>query len=184
MFGAKAQALTTATRQTGQRRRERRHELQALRARHRGPAQALSEQRTRRPPTDPGGFCAALLGSIEYALPAEVDAATWRVALQHFAQRRPSEDEFRHLLERRAQAGRGGERDAGARVAAFLLREWERYSLARLLGVASAGGRRQWRRMAGRRAAEAGLPQAVQLVLRGRRAAGPSTEAGASSGRD
>jgi hypothetical protein len=37
-------------------------------------------------PTDPGSFCAALLGPLAYALPADMDAATWHVALRHFAQ--------------------------------------------------------------------------------------------------
>ena len=57
-------------------------------------------------PSDPGSFCAALLGPLEYALPTDVDAATWRVALQHFAQRRAAEGEFRRLLERGDGQGR------------------------------------------------------------------------------
>ena len=180
MFGAEARALADAAREAGRRRRE----LKALRAQHREPAQALCEQRTRQRPADPGSFCAALLGPLEYALPADVDAATWRVALRHFAQRRSSEDEFRRLLEQRARAGQGGEQDAGARVAAFLLREWERYGLARLLGAAVGGrGRRAWRGASTGRAADARLPRAVQLALRGRSAAGPSPAAGASSDR-
>jgi hypothetical protein len=107
-----------------------------------------------------------LLSALVYALPSDVDAATWRVALRHFAQRQPPEDAFRRLLEQRVQAGQGGEGDAGARVAAFLLREWERYSLARLLGVAAGGRRRQWRGTQRRSASDARLPPAVQLALR------------------
>src|SRR5918912_953750 len=145
MFQAEAQAVGNSARAASRRQPERRQELSALRAQHCGPAQALCEQRRRQLPTDPGSFCAALLGSLAYTLPAELDAATWRVALRHFAQRRPTDSEFRRLLEQRAQTRRGSEPDAGARVAAFLLREWERYGLARLLGVASAGGRRHWR---------------------------------------
>jgi hypothetical protein len=100
MFGAEARAVVTSGRALSRRQPERRQELSALRAQHRGPAQALCEQRRRQLPTDPGSFCAALLGPLTYALPAEVDAATWRVALRHFAERRPTEAEFRHLLER------------------------------------------------------------------------------------
>src|SRR5436305_13791619 len=112
--------------------------------RQRGPAQTLCERRAGRPPAAPGAFCAALLGLRAYTLPANVDAATWRLALSHFAQRRPPEAEFRRLLERRARAGCGSDREPGARVAAFLPREWERDRLGRLLGAGSAGGRRPW----------------------------------------
>ena len=109
----------------------------------RGPADALRVRRRAPAPTDPGAFCAALLGPLRYVLPADVDEGTWQLALRHFARTRPNEQDFRRLLEQRAGRGgpaRGG--DAGARVAAVLLREWERYGLARLLGAGrSAGGR-------------------------------------------
>jgi hypothetical protein len=109
----------------------------------RGPADALRVRRRAPAPTDPGAFCAALLGPLKYTLPADVDEGTWQLALRHFARTRPNETDFRRLLEQRAGRGgpaRGG--DAGARVAAVLLREWERYGLARLLGAGrSAGGR-------------------------------------------
>jgi hypothetical protein len=74
------------------RQRGRGDELRRLRAGQRGPAQALCERRAARPLIEQGAFCAALLGSLTYRLPADVDVATWRVALRHFAQRRPPQD--------------------------------------------------------------------------------------------
>ena len=88
-----------------------------------GPAQALWEQRRARPVEEPGAFCAALLGRLRYTLPPDVHEPTWRLALRHFDQRRPTEATFRRQLEQRA-ARREGKEAAGARVAAFLLREW------------------------------------------------------------
>jgi predicted RNA polymerase sigma factor len=70
MFQAEAQAVVSSARAAGRRPGERRRELSALRAQQRGPAQALCEQRRRQLPTDPGSFCAALLGSLAYTLPA------------------------------------------------------------------------------------------------------------------
>jgi hypothetical protein len=133
----------------------------------RGPADALRARRAAKAPSNPGSFCAALLGSLKYALPADVDEGAWQIALRYFAQRRPADKEFRRLLEQRA--GRGGPAsrgDAGARVAAVLLREWERYGLVRLLGARrSAGGRGRggWH---ARRSAGVQTQQALRSLLR------------------
>lgn len=108
MFGPEARPLAAAARQA-RRRRERQRELGAVRAQRRGPAQALCEQPRRQLPTDPGSFCVALLGSLEYTLPTDVDAATWRVALGHFAQRRPAEGEFRHAEQEARETWAGHE---------------------------------------------------------------------------
>ena len=53
----------------------------------RGPADALRVRRRAPAPTDPGAFCAALLGPLRYVLPADVDEGTWQLALRHFARR-------------------------------------------------------------------------------------------------
>jgi hypothetical protein len=81
------------------------------------------------------------------------------VALGYFAERQLPEATFRRLLEQRAERTRAGnpipgaaEADAGARVATYLLREWEQYRLARRLAPTGpgrgAGGRvgapRRW----------------------------------------
>jgi hypothetical protein len=121
-------------------------------------------------PNDPGSFCAALLSPLQYDLPQDVHEPTWQVALRHFAQARPTESQFRRLLERRTGRRRPDGRDPGARVAAFLLREWELYGLARLLGAGgSAGGRRRggWQ---ARRSVGPPTPQVVRLLLRQRAA--------------
>jgi len=97
----------------------------------RGLAQALGQRQTAAQPNDPGAFCAALLSARTYALPPELDKPTWRVALRHFARTKPTDLEFRRLLERRAALP--AVRDAGGHVAAFLVREWKRYGVARLL---------------------------------------------------
>jgi hypothetical protein len=149
----------------------------------RGPAQALCERRTSKLPSDPGTFCAALLGPLKYDLPQDVHEPTWQVALRHFAQARPTKSEFRRLLERRTGCRGPESPDPGVRVAACLLREWERYGLAQVLGLDSADGRRQRRGTRARRGAVARLPEAVQLALRGRGAAGPSRDARETSER-
>ena len=100
-----------------------------------GPAQALWARRVQ--VTTPGAFCAALLGKLRYTLPADVPTPTWQVAVRHFAERQPTEAEFRRLLERRATRVHGTGDDPGARVAAYLLREWERYQLARQVAPAA-----------------------------------------------
>lgn len=132
-----------------------------------GPAQALCARRTGKQPADPGAFCAALLGPLKYALPEDVDRSTWRLALEHFARKAPPEGEFRHLLELRARAQPEGSRDAGARVAAFLLREWERYGLARLLRAGASGRAVKRQRGPRRRPGAPGVPRALRLALRG-----------------
>jgi hypothetical protein len=109
-----------------------------------GPGQALWKRRI--VATTPAAFCAALLGNVRYALPADVPAATWKVALQYFAERQLPEAAFRRLLEQRAARDRTasatpGSPDAGARVAAYLLREWEHYQLARQLAPTGPGRR-------------------------------------------
>jgi hypothetical protein len=72
---------------------------------------------------------------MRYRLPENVDRPTWEIALLHFAERQPSEAEFRRLLEQRMrrkhdQGGSLNSVDAGATVAAYLLHEWERYQVA------------------------------------------------------
>jgi hypothetical protein len=113
-------------------------------ARRVGPGQALWRRRIDAP--TPAAFCAALLGKLRYALHADVPAATWRVALRYFAERQLPEREFRRLLEQRAERTRAAtplpgaaEADTGARVAAYLLREWEQYRLARRLAPTGPG---------------------------------------------
>jgi hypothetical protein len=85
-----------------------------------------------------------LLGSLRYTLPEEVDRSLWEVALRHFAERQPTEAQFRQLLERRMRRsiGQNGPMpgsDAGARLAAYLLREWQRYQVAVRLRSARGG---------------------------------------------
>jgi hypothetical protein len=123
----------------------------------RGPAEAVSQRRTTTQPYDPGAFCAALLSVRTYALPPEVDTPTWRVALRHFARTNPTDLEFRRLLERRAALP--ADRDAGGRVAAVLLREWERYGVARLLSKRTKVGNQR------RRGSSPARPRAA--VMRG-----------------
>jgi len=123
----------------GDRRNAARRPLVALR----GPAEALSQRRTATQPDDPAAFCAALVSVRTYALPPEVDTPTWRRALRHFARTKPTELEFRRLLERRAALP--ADRDAGGRVAAVLLREWERYVIMRLLSRRTTAGNRRSR---------------------------------------
>jgi len=96
-------------------------------------------------------------------LPEDVPRTTWQTAVRHFAERELTEATFRRVLEQRAACGKaanpipvGG--DAGARVAAYLLREWEQYQLARRL---SPGGPRR------RAGARSGVP--------GRRSSGRSS---------
>jgi hypothetical protein len=138
---------------------------QAASTARRGPAQALWEQRRGTPVEEPGAFCAALLGRVRYALPADVDAPTWRVALRHFAQGQPTAATFRRLLEQRAARREApGAASPGTRVAAFLLREWERYCLARLVGTGSASRRRSPGRR-GRRPAAPRAPRGVWRVV-------------------
>lgn len=122
----------------------------------RGPAETLGQRRTTTQPDDPGAFCAALFGIRTYALPPAVDTPTWRVALRHFARTNPTDLEFRRLLERRA--GLPAVRDAGGRVAAFLLREWARYGVARLLSRRTTAGNRRRRSSPQARARAAVLP--------------------------
>lgn len=50
----------------------------------------------------PAAFCAALLRRPRYTLPTDVPAATWELAVQHFAERQPTEPVFRRVLEQRA----------------------------------------------------------------------------------
>jgi hypothetical protein len=72
---------------------------------------------------------------LRYVLPDEVDRPTWELALRHFADRHPSEAGFRRTLEQRMRRKNGQNEpanpvdavDAGAKVAAYLLHEWERY---------------------------------------------------------
>jgi hypothetical protein len=153
----------------GGRRTTLRQPLAALR----GPAEAVSRRRTTTQTDDPGAFCAALLSVRTYALPPAVDTPTWRVALRHFARTNPTDLEFRRLLERRAALP--ADRDAGGRVAAVLLREWERYSVARLLSRrTTVGNRRRGSPPARPRAAVmpgqpgsgGGVPQLAQLAPR------------------
>jgi len=108
-----------------------------------GPAEALSQWRAATQPDDPAALCAALLSIRTYAQPPEVDTHTWRLALRHFARTKPTEHEFRRLLERRAALP--ADRDAGGRVAAVLLRGWERYGVVRLLSRRTTGGNRRRR---------------------------------------
>lgn len=138
-----------------------------LQSGQRGPAQALCERRTAKQPTDPGTFCTALLSSRAYALPDDVDPSTWQVALEHFARTAPPEAEFRRLLEQRARTGPDASRAAGARVAAYLLREWERYGLARLLGAGSSGRGPKRKGLPGRRTGVANTQRVLRLALRG-----------------
>src|SRR5713101_9873269 len=86
----------------------------------------------------PAAFCSALLTTIRYTLPEDVLRATWKTALQYFAERQMPETAFRHMLEQRAARGETAGptpiiTDPGARVAAYLLREWEQYQLAQRL---------------------------------------------------
>jgi hypothetical protein len=140
-------------------------------AAERGPGQALWNRRTGKRPSDPGAFCAALLGALRYTLPEQVDRSIWEVALRHFAQTQPSETEFRQLLERRMQrrpSHRGSmhSADAGANVAAYLLREWEHYQLARRLAPGGPGGQRRDRAGApGRRSPARRTERAAQVAL-------------------
>ena len=113
-------------------------------ARQAGPGQALWRRRLDAP--TPAAFCAALLGDVSYALPVDMPAATWRVALRYFAERQLPETTFRRLLEQRAErtgatnpTAASSDADAGARVAAYLLREWEQYRLARRLAPTGPG---------------------------------------------
>jgi hypothetical protein len=106
-----------------------------------GPAQALWARRVNA--TTPAAFCAALLGTLAYALPEDVPAPTWQLALRHLAERQPTEPVFRRLLEQRATRGQGASSDPGSRVASYLLREWERYQRARQLAPAGPSRRRR-----------------------------------------
>ena len=97
-------------------------------ARQVGPGQALWQRRIDAP--TPAAFCAALLGDLSSAVPADVPAATWRVALRYFAERQLPGTTFRRLLEQRAErtgatnpTAASSDADPGARVAAYLLRE-------------------------------------------------------------
>jgi hypothetical protein len=114
-----------------------------------GPAQALWARRVTA--TTPAAFCAALLRTAAYALPDDVSAPTWQLALRHVAERQPTEPVFRRLLEQRAARGPGASSDPGSRVASYLLREWERYQRARLLAPAGPGRRRRGQAAPGRR---------------------------------
>src|SRR5713226_8901527 len=96
-------------------------------ARRIGPGQALRLRGA--DPSTPAAFCSALLTHTRYVLPEDVPRATWKTALQYFAERQMPEAAFRRLLEQRAArektAGPTPVRvDPGARVAAYLLREW------------------------------------------------------------
>jgi len=129
-------------------------------ARRVGPGQALWARGV--DASTPAAFCSALLTNIRYVLPEDVPPATWQAALRHFAERQMPEATFRRLLEQRAARDNAANRtpvsvDAGARVAAYLLREWEQYQLARRL---TPGGPRR------RPGARSGAP--------GRRSAGRS----------
>jgi hypothetical protein len=166
-----------------------------------GPGQALWKRRI--VATTPTAFCAALLGNIRYALPADVPATTWKVALQYFAERQLPEAAFRRLLEQRAARDRAapatpGGADAGARVAAYLLREWEHYQLARQMaptgpgrragGRAGAPRRQSFRRSSRDRAAQVallqrlGMPVPARQQTRTRRARGTPPPAQADMG--
>ncbi len=130
-------------------------------ARRVGPGQALWARGV--DASTPAAFCAALQTTIRYVLPEDVPRTTWQTAVRHFAERELTEATFRRVLEQRAACGKaanpipvGG--DAGARVAAYLLREWEQYQLARRL---SPGGPRR------RAGARSGVP--------GRRSSGRSS---------
>ena len=124
--------------------------MSSIPARRAGPGQVLWKRRI--VATTPAAFCAAVLGELGYVLPADVPAATWQVALRYFAERQLSEPAFRRLLQQRAAGDRTnpvtrGSPDAGARVAAYLLREWEHYQLARQLApTGTRPGRRAGRR--------------------------------------
>ncbi len=150
-----------------------------------GPGQAL--WKVGADATTPAAFCTALLGHVRYTLPENVSAATWRVALRHFAERQLSEEAFRRALEQRAQQNRAAnpasaDADAGARVAAYLLREWEQYQRARRLQPTGQGRRSggptgaTWRRSSGRssgdRAAQVALLQRLGVPVPSRRRAG------------
>jgi hypothetical protein len=138
-----------------------------LPARQVGPGQALWQRRIDAP--TPAAFCAALLGKLRYVLPADVPAPTWQKALQYFAERQLTEAAFRRVLEQRAARGRTRNptpvgADAGARVAAYLLHEWERYQLARQLAPSGPG------RPGGRRAGAPGGRSSVRSSSRDRAA--------------
>jgi hypothetical protein len=114
-------------------------------ARRTGPGQALWARGL--DAGTPAAFCSALLTNIRYVLPEDVPPATWQAALRHFAERQVPEVTFRRLLDQRAARGKAAAGatpvsvDAGARVAAYLLDEWERYQLARRLTPRRPGRR-------------------------------------------
>src|SRR6266511_1041804 len=76
--------------------------------------------------TGPGPFCRVLLEQQDYALPAHVNQETWMVALRYFADIDPVPDAFRRALERRSTE-QGGRLEGGARVASYLLAQWNLY---------------------------------------------------------
>jgi hypothetical protein len=155
-------------------------------ARRVGPGQALWARGV--DASTPAAFCSALLTNIRYVLPEDVPPATWQAALRHFAERQMPEATFRRLLEQRAARDNAANRtpvsvDAGARVAAYLLREWEHYQLARRLtpggpgrrpaGRAGAPNRRSFGRSGSRdRAAQVALLQRLGVPVLERRRAG------------
>lgn len=152
-------------------------------ARRVGPGQALWARGL--DASTPAAFCSALLTNIRYVLPQDVPPATWQAALRHFAERQVPEVTFRHLLEQRAARGKAAgptpvNGDPGARVAAYLLREWDQYQLARRLTPAGPGRRRgrpvgaPIRRSSGRsgsrdRAAQVALLQRLGVPVPARR---------------
>ncbi len=150
-----------------------------------GPGQALWARGV--DASTPAAFCSALLTNIRYVLPEDVPPATWKAALRHFAERQMPEATFHRLLEQRAARDDAANRtpdivDAGARVAAYLLREWEQYQLARRLtprgpgrrpgGRAGASSRRSFSRSGSRdRAAQVALLQRLGVPVPARRRA-------------
>jgi hypothetical protein len=155
-------------------------------ARRVGPGQALWARGV--DASTPAEFCSALMTNIRHVLPEDVPPATWKAALRHFAERQMPETAFRRLLEQRAARGKAAgptpvSVDPGARVAAYLLREWEQYQLARRLtpggpgrrpgGRAGAPTRRSFGRSGSRaRAAQVALLQRLGVPVPERRRTG------------
>jgi hypothetical protein len=118
----------------------------------------VRQLRTTRRRDYPGAFCAALLSVRGNSLPPEVHTRTSDVAQHHVARTHPTDLEFRRLLFLARRAALRADRDAGVRVATVLLREWERYAFARLLGRRATAGKHR------RRGSTTASPRAAVLT--------------------
>jgi hypothetical protein len=143
-----------------------------------GPGQALWKRGV--DATTPAGCCLALQTKVTYSLPEDVPSDIWQLALRHFGERQLSDTRFHRVLEQRTARGKAADStavsvDAGARVAIYLLREWEQYQLARRLTPVSLGGRagapgqRSFGRSGRDRAAQVALLQKLGVSVPARR---------------